>query len=233
MLNTVKERLALARTHVRRGDVAGAEAIYTALLLDFPEFADIHNEAGLFFHERGNYDRAQAEFLQALKINPAYIEAALNLSIIWNDLGRYEDAKKVYADAVSRAKSKTDVLEPPVAQRVVNLYAEIGDIYAQAGLWERAVKSYREGLAIAPNYHDVRMRLAQVLLDSRETASAISELETVVKANPDLTAARLMLGFAYLAFGYKVQAVATWKAILAKEPEHPRALAYLRLVEKM
>lgn len=233
MLNTVKERLALARTHARRNEWSAAESTYAALLADFPGFADIHNEAGLFFHERSDFERAQKEFQQALKINPAYIEAALNLSIIWNDLGRYEDARKVYQDAVTRAKSKTDVLEPPVAQRVVNLHAEIGDIYAQAGLWEKAVKAYRDGLALAPNYHDVRLRLAQVLLDARETAAAISELESVVKASPELTSAKLMLGLAYLAFGYKVQAAATWKAILAKEPNHPRASAYLRLVEKI
>jgi tetratricopeptide (TPR) repeat protein len=232
MQNTVKERLALARAHARRGEWSAAESAYEALLTEFPDFADVHHEVGLFFHERGDYARAQKELEQALKINPAYIEAALNLSILWNDLGRYEDASRVYQDANARAKGNTDKLDPPVAQRVVNLYAEIGDIYAQAGLWDSAVKSYREGLRIAPSYHDIRMRLAQVLLDAKELPAAIDELELVVRLSPELIAGWLTLGLAYLSLGDEAKAANAWQAVLKQSPDHPRAKAYLRLVEK-
>jgi tetratricopeptide (TPR) repeat protein len=232
MSNTTRERLALARAHVRRGEVAAAEAIYSTLVQDFPAFADVHNEAGLFFHEQGDFDRAQASFLDALKINPSYTEAALHLSITWNDMGRYEDAQRVYAEALVKARASRDVLDPPLAQRIVNLYADIGDVYAQAREWKRSAAAYREGLALGPNFHDVRLRLAQVLLDAGDSAGAVVEAQQVVDASPDFRAALLMLGLACLAAGDRSTAARTWHDVLEREPAHKRAAMYLRLMEK-
>ncbi len=229
MPNSVKERIALARGHVRRGDLAAAEAIYTAIADEFPSFADVQNELGLLYHERGDFELAQQSFLRALSINPAYTEAALHLSITWNDLGRYEDARRVYREAVERARDVRDGLEPPVAQKIATLFAEIGDIFALAGQPTRAAKAYRDALDLGPGYHDIRLRLAQALQDANDLTNAIIEIQRVIEASPDLMVARVALGLAQFASGNRTEAASAWRAVLERDPKHPRALMYLRL----
>ena len=50
----------------------------------------------MVFHDQGQFARAQRAFEAALRLNPAYTEAALNLAVIYNDMGKYREAKEVY-----------------------------------------------------------------------------------------------------------------------------------------
>ena len=47
-----------------------------------------------------NFRKAQNAFEHALAINPGYTEAALNLAVLYNDLGKYTEAKVAYARAL-------------------------------------------------------------------------------------------------------------------------------------
>ena len=55
------------------------------LLLEVAEsqagFADVMNMLGVIYHDRGEVGRAQEYFEKALRLNPRYTEAALNLAV--------------------------------------------------------------------------------------------------------------------------------------------------------
>ena len=59
--------------------------------------ADVHDMLGVICHSRGNFAQAEHHFERALAINPSYTEAALNLAVTYNDRGKYEAAREVYA----------------------------------------------------------------------------------------------------------------------------------------
>jgi tetratricopeptide (TPR) repeat protein len=226
---SVRERLAQARAHARRGELSQAEALYVGVLAEQPGFADVHNELGLLFHEQGQFERAEAEFRRALEVNPRYTEAALHLAIVQNDVGQYDEARAAYSQVADLARSGAQGLDPLVAGKIANLHADVGDAYVAAGLPKRAVAAYREALTLGPAFHDIRLKVAQVLQDAGDGAEAIHELEQVVAAAPDLLAAQVALGLARFSTGDKPGAIATWRAVLVKAPADKRAAMYLRL----
>lgn len=229
MSHSVRDRLSLARGHLRRGELDAAEALLVALTTEHPRFADLQNELGLLFHERGDFARAEAAFRKALELNPGYTEAALHLSITWNDLGRYEDASRVFSDAVRAAKSGPGALDPALARRVGALHVEIGDVYTRAGHPTRAAEAYRTALELCPTFHDVRLKRAQALLDATDAEGAIGELDAIIAASPGLLAAQITLGVAHHAAGRRERALEIWQGVLRQDPANTQAAMYLRL----
>ena len=61
---------------------------------------------------RGAWPRPRTMFNEALRINPAYTEAALNLVVTCNDLGKYREAKEVYERAMAASKRAPRELDP-------------------------------------------------------------------------------------------------------------------------
>lgn len=229
MARNFRERLALARGLMKRGELTTAESMLAAIVNDHPNFADVHNELGLLHHELGDFQKAAAAFGRALEINPAYTEAALNLAITWNDLGRYDDARRVCESAQQARDSRENSLHPAAAGRIANLHAEIADIYADLGRLKDAIRAYREALAVGPLFHDVRLRLANTLQLAGDKEAAVAELEQVVRDAPEQVNARVALGLAYFSAGRRDEAVACWREVVGRDPEHGRARMYLRV----
>lgn len=229
MQRSFRERLALARGHMQRGDLAGAEALFSSLVGEHPGFADVHNELGLLYHHLGDFDRARDAFRRALALNPNYTEAALNLAITCNDLGRYEEAQAACERARDQRFAAAEGMDPAVPSRVANLHAQIGETWAEAGRWQLAAHAFEEALALRPAYHDIRLRLAETLESGGDHDGALRELERVVAESPDLLDARMALGMAHFRAGARDRAVEQWRAVLARAPGHRRAVLYLRL----
>jgi tetratricopeptide (TPR) repeat protein len=56
---------------------------------------------GVVYHAQGRFSDAEEAFETALRLNPRYTEAALNLSVTYNDRGKYDRAREVYMRAIS------------------------------------------------------------------------------------------------------------------------------------
>ncbi len=58
-----------------------------------PDYPDLHNYLGIAYGNSGMTDDAIEEFDVALKINPYYLKARLNLALALYDCGRYVEAQ--------------------------------------------------------------------------------------------------------------------------------------------
>lgn len=222
--------LAEGREAYRRGDLSVAErALSLALDRGAADFADVHHLLGVVYHAWGVYGKARAAFENALRINPHYSEAALSLSITYNDLGRYAEAQDVLA-RVPRADetSGTDAL---TRAKIANLHAAVGDAYRSARLPSEATIEYRRALALAPRFVDIRLRLAQALGDAGDVGAAISELRQAREDNPSYVPALLLLGLLLHGAGDAAGAKEALESVLAVRPGHARAESYLRMLE--
>jgi tetratricopeptide (TPR) repeat protein len=226
-----KELLRLGREAYQKREYAQAELYLSQLLGKHQGFADVHNMLGVIYHDRSLFTKAQEDFEQALSINPYYTEAALNLAVTYNDLGRYEDAKRIYSQAVSRSKSEPGQLDPYVKGKTANMYADIGDVFASAGILAKAVVEYNRALSLMPGFVDIRLKLAQVLRDDGKHEDAIVEFERILSENSAYLTARIHLGITYYMMGRNSEAVKRWKEVLARDPDNRSCTMYLNLVE--
>jgi tetratricopeptide (TPR) repeat protein len=218
------------REAYRAGDLVRAEALLTNALKDgASRYADVHHMLGVIYHSWGQFSKARAAFEEALRINPLYTEAALNLSITYNDLGRYAEAREVYARVLPAPEERVDSF---TRGKIANLHAEVGDAYRSAGLAKEAAIEYRRALGLCPGFIDIRMRLVHALSDHGAVAEAVEQVRLVLLDNPNYAPAYLHLGLLLHRSGDEEGAKKALSELLRREPEHERATMYLRLLER-
>ena len=93
MDDRLRNLMHLAREHYENREYDKAEPLLTQIVREHQGFADMFNMLGVIHHGQGRFTQAQEMFEHALKVNPNYTEAALNLAVTYNDLGKYREAK--------------------------------------------------------------------------------------------------------------------------------------------
>jgi len=229
----VKALLEQGRERYQSRDFAGAEKLLERVRVTAPAFADVHNMLGLIFHDQGKFGKALEAFQEALKINPAYTEARLNLAVTYNDLGMYDEARAVFAKAKTDNKAAGNEIDPFVKGKLANMHADLGDIYAEIQQWAPAVSEYKKAIGLRPDFADIRTSLGKTLREAGLKEESKKELSEAKKRNPKYSPAGVQLGITYFSMGKNADAVAEWKAVLRHDPENPRAKMFLKLAEEM
>jgi tetratricopeptide (TPR) repeat protein len=184
---------------------------------------------GVIYHDQGQYQKALRAFEAALRLNPGYTDAALNLAVTYNDTGKYKEAQETYRHALSSSGARQGKIDRFVQGKLANMYAEIGDVWLSSGFYPEAIREYRRALELGPAFADVRSKLAGALRDAGERDEAIREYEEVVRQNPAYVPARLNLGLSLFAAGRKDEAVKHWRTVLEISPGNRNAEMYLQL----
>ncbi len=234
-MNLSRDELYVLGTEAfERGDLERAEALLDRFLEAGDPYADVLNRLGLAAHHRGDFGKALARFSRALELNPRYNEAALNLAVTLMDLGRYDEAERVYRRAEPGGPMATHepaaALDPFVRGKLANRQADVAGTYHALGLLDQAIEGFHAALALCPTFPDVRLKLGVALRDAGRPDEALREFSRVEAEAPHVAMAGVQKGITRYVTGDLDGAVAEWRAVLAKHPRHPRAEMYLRLV---
>jgi tetratricopeptide (TPR) repeat protein len=193
--------------------------------------ADVHDMLGVICHTRGNFIQAEHHFERALGINPSYTEAALNLAVTYNDRGKYEAARQVYARIKGTPGGSLRALDPFARGKLANMHAEVGQAYADAQLVREAITEYEKAVALCPQFADLRTRLGTLLREINDLPRAREQYEAAIASRPTYVPARIQLGVTLLSLGEGDAASEQWRKVLDVEPDNVRAKMYLRMVE--
>lgn len=239
MDDQLRELVALGKEHFQRGDWSLAAGYLEQVAGRGAPFADVHHMLGVIYHHLGEFESAQKAFQRALEINPDYVEAALNLSIVCNDLGQYERAQQVYGDAMARVRSgkpRATTGDEPMDNytrgKIANLHAAVADGYLSVRRPADAAVEYRRALSLCPRFVDLRLKLANALREAADLEGGLTELREAVQQAPTYAAARVALGTALYASGRLDDAIAQWEEVLRMDPGHRAAAMYLKLAER-
>jgi tetratricopeptide (TPR) repeat protein len=187
---------------------------------------------GVIYHQQGRLADAEAMLQEALRINPAYTEAALNLAVTLNDLGKYREAKEIYQRAMVASRNAPRNLDPFAKGKIANMHADVGAAYHGVGLYEDAVREYERALALCPKFVDIRTKLGTTLREMGNVPAAVREFEQVKAENPKFAGGRLHLGLSYYAQGRRDEAALEWEEVLAMAPDNKSAQMYLAMVRQ-
>jgi len=225
-----KQWLLLGREHYQKREFEKAEPMLRQVLEKNERLADVHDMLGVICHTRGNFVQAEHHFERALAINPGYTEAALNLAVTYNDRGKYESARQVYARIKGMSAGGAHGLDPFARGKLANMHADVGQAYADAGLVREAIGEYEKAVGLCPHFADLRTKLGTLLREINDLPRAREQYEAAVKARPTYTPARVQLGVTLLALGEPEAAAEQWRKVLEAEPENVPARMYLRVV---
>jgi tetratricopeptide (TPR) repeat protein len=230
MDDRLKQTLVLGREHYSKREFDQAEPLLRSVLEESDRFADVHDMLGVIAHARGNFIAAERHFERALAINPSYTEAALNLAVTYNDRGKYEAAREVYARIKGRPTGGLQGLDPFARGKLANMHADLAQAYADAGLPREAIAEYEKAVALCPQFADLRTKLGTLLRQVNELAPAREQYEAAIQARPGYVQARILLGVTLLAMGELDAAESQWKKALETDPENTSAKMYLRML---
>ncbi|MEI6832826.1 MAG: tetratricopeptide repeat protein [bacterium] len=209
-----------------------AEKLLLTTIDEFGSMANLHNLLGVTYHKQSKFSDAIIQFTKALKINANFIEAGLNLSATFCDLGRYEEAKSIFSEvlAVTPQNRKHPDL---VLGRLANQHAECGNLYAQNNMPLDAINEYRRALSIFEKMPDVKLALGQLYIKTGQLERATYELQEAVRMFPDEAQAHLWLGICMWKAGTRDQAVRAWEVARSlDESENSTASTYLKFSQQ-
>ncbi len=224
-----KQLLLLGREHYEKHEFERAEPLLRLVLERDDGAADVHDMLGIICHARGNYAHAEHHFERALTINPSYTEAALNLAVTYNDRGKYEAARQIYARLKGEARGSPRELDPFARGKLANMHADVGQAYADSGLTREAIVEYEKAVALCPQFADLRTRLGTLLREVHDLPRARQQYEAAVSERPSFVHARIQLGVTLLSMGDGASAREQWQSVLEIEPDNVRAKMYLRI----
>lgn len=220
----------LGREHYQKGEYDRAEHVLGQVLEKTDQFADVHNMLGFILHSRGDFVAAERHFERAVELNPVYTEALLNLAVTYNDLGKYEASKNVYA-RIKKSDGQSGIFDSFARGKIANMHADLAAAYLDVGGREEAIVELKKAVALCPTFPDLWTRLGTIYRDMGNLAFAREAYETAVKAAPRYVQARILLGVTLLAQGLQEEAIAAWREALTIEPENKSAKMYLRMAE--
>ncbi|MCG8555396.1 MAG: tetratricopeptide repeat protein [Proteobacteria bacterium] len=225
----IKQLLALGREHYEKREYDKAYHYLGQFLEHTDTYADVFNMVGVIHHDQGRLEEARAAFLRALRLNEHYTEAALNLAVTYNDLGKYAEAQRVYADALDRGPDRKGDIDRFAKGKIANLHAELAQAYVDVGMSSEAVQELRKAIHLCPRFADLRLKLANVYRQANDLGAARSELEEALRIKPDYASARIALGVVLLVLGKRNEAVKQWARAAEQQPGDQSARMYLRM----
>jgi Tfp pilus assembly protein PilF len=228
----LKQLLLLGREHYQKREYEKAEYLLRQVIAQTDKYADVHHMLGVITHSKGDFVGAEQFFERAVELNPNYTEAQLNLMVTYNDLGKYDQARSLYASMRSRTQSADRQLDSFAKGKIANMHAELSTAYQDVGMIPEALVELEKAVQLCPMFADLRTRLGVLFKETGDLVRARQQFAQARDANPKYLQARVQLGVLLLSGGETAEAAEEFKAVLAEDPENKAAQTYLRIAER-
>lgn len=195
--------------------------------------AQVYYYMGNIFHIKGEIGKAIKAFNKVLECDPSHTDASISLSVLYNDIGHYESAKKVFNQANERVKAQpigaNQLEDKHINKKFSDKHYEIAEMYATYNRYDEALFEYNKASSLAPENLEIRIKIAKVYAKKNFVNKAMDELMQLKNENPNYLPARVALGILFYGNGKILEAQSEWERVLAKEPHNQEAGMYLNL----
>ncbi len=185
------------------------------------------------FHINGEIGKAIKAFNKVLNLNPEHTDAAISLSVLYNDIGQYDEAKKVFDTANDRVKGKnkgTGLLEDKhINKKFASKHYELADLYLSYNRFDEALFEFNKVIGLDSENLEARVKIAKVYAKKGFVVKAIEELRNLKNEEPSYAPARIALGVIHYGNGNVIEAQTEWEKVLIKDPFNSEASMYMNL----
>jgi predicted O-linked N-acetylglucosamine transferase (SPINDLY family) len=164
--------------------------------------ADFWNSRAAVHRAAGDLAAASYDLQRALALNPAYVEAQVNLGEVLTRQGQHEAAAVQLQAAIAQAP------------RHARAHDALGVVLIETGARARAIASFRQALALAPDMEAARCHLGVALAAQGETAAALKELRHAIRVAPGFVEAHFNLANVLQSTGDLPGAIAAYRRVV-------------------
>lgn len=203
--------------HERRFEQAAA--LFTAYTAQRPENAWGHYMQGLSEWKAGHPERAVPAFETALAQDSTHRKALLNLTRVLLETGKPEDALARAQRAVQLDSGSADG------------WRLVGRALAELGRTDEAVAAYRHTLALDDRDSWSMNNLGMIYLQAGRYSDALPPLARATELAPERAVFQNNLGLVLERLGQVTAAVSAYRAAVAADTTHAKAIQSLARVE--
>ncbi len=220
------------RDSFQKNDLKTASLYFAEIIDTEPTSTEAYFYMANIFHLRGEIGKAIKSFQKVLELDPQHTDASISLSVLYNDIGRYEDAKEIFEKANNNVKTNSQnggVIEPHINKKFSLKHFELAEMYASYNRHDEALFEYNKAIALDPDHLEIRIKIAKVYSKKGFNSKSQEELKKLKTEHPGYHPARIALGLLYFGAGHVVEAQAEWQNVLTREPNNQEAIMYLNL----
>lgn len=192
---------------------------------------EVYHMLGTLFYDQGKFKKAIKSFEHALELNPSFTDSSVGLSIILNDLGRYEEGQRVFNEAKLMLAEKNKSSDEHLNEKFAAKHCELGELYYRHQRYSQALAQFQTALGLTSRKLDVRLQFIDCLVEMDRFLEATRQLEDILREQPRYVPALLRLGKAHYDLRQIPEAIDCWERVLNEEPSNKTASNYLRLVQ--
>lgn len=187
------------------------------------KYANVPPEALEEFHRgvlaraRGNAKEAEADFLKAVKIEPAFADAYMRLSAIYADQGRFGEAEKAIRKSLQLKKQGADG------------YAYLGYVYMREKHPAEAEAAFRKSIAISKDDWFAHLELGRLRYDEKRYLQAYPDLVLAHELHPQTLSVHLLLYDDLIQLGKDKHALHELDEVVRLFPNSPEAARLKRM----
>lgn len=185
-----------------------------------------HNNLGALKSLEGDLEGAAAHYELALEARPDYFQAHYNLGALLARL----DQKERAANHLQRALQLGSGYEPARVELGRVAYNLGVEAFARED-WDAAAVSFELSAGVRPDYALAHRGLGRAHLAAGRGAQAIGPLERALELAPDDVETLFLRGVARESTGDAAAAAESFRAVLARVPNHPAARRALARIE--
>ena len=239
MLSRQATLLEKAKSLEAQGHHAKARELFGELLeskeapLEKDVLIEVHFSLGNIFCAEGEIGKAIKAFERVLELGPNHTDAAISLSILYNDIGHYESAKSIFERADRRVKNHASgeklMEDKHINKKFALKHYEMAEMYLAYHRYDEALFEYNKACALDTSHLEARVKVAKVYAKKKFFNKALDELKRLKNEHPKFAGARMALGILYYGSGRVLEARREWERVLSFEPKHEEAQMYLNL----
>ena len=203
-----------------------AESLLQALHTHRLGSASTYSLQASCYHQKNQFKKALALYQRALALDPLYLEALLNLSLLCFDLGDYKKAV-VYYNKVRQilAQKQENQWKSDMAYRHLqlaqNYYSK--SYYHESLLEFLKARSYIKKSKSLP----LHLKVIRCLWKLNRRGEAVQKLLTLKRENPRSVDVLLLLGEFYFYMKKITFAILEWERVLKLDSKNTQALKWL------
>lgn len=217
---------------LNRKDYGRAEALIREKIAKEPTGADGYYLMGVLCYFQGHVGTTITALKKSLELDPRHTDAAICLSVLLNDLGKYDDAKKIFEQANYSVVHRREGVVSGVDQKFAVKHLELGDLYFRYRRYDESIEEYSKAALLNPQHFETQIRRAKAYARKGFISRALQDLQTLKHAHPEYIPARIHLGLLHYSQGNLIDAELEWEETLQRHPTNAEAAGYLSMIRR-
>ena len=220
-----------AKQHFITGNYKIAEPLLNQMIMQNTRNPEVFQMLATISYDKGQFNKAIKTFKRALEIDPTYTDASVGLSIILNDLGRYEEGRKIFEEAQGLLDKRKGQSDPFLDEKLASKHEELADLYFQYKRYSESLEQLFKAQKLSSRKAEITMRITECFVKTGDFDKAVKDLRGLIREYPQFLPARMKLGILFYNMNNLAEATEQWESILAREPGHAEAKRHLRMAQ--